>query len=146
MCKPCLHVHRCFRYRAYICGFLPVSPPVEVCNSSVCTGTKVCLRVCTGMRLCACTEECNPSQREPMKETGGAKPTGLPHHTPPPCLLARSFPPHPLLRYLLYSGCQVVAAQQNKVSRGQTWASAFSTNEGVLPCTDECVQVFACTR
>lgn len=96
MCKPCLHVHRCFRYRAYICGFLPVSPPVEVCNSSVCTGTKVCLRVCTGMRLCACTEECNPSQREPMKETGGAKPTGLPPHPPhPTSLLARSLLPSP---------------------------------------------------
>lgn len=55
-------------------------------------------------------------------------------------------PPPPSSRYLLYPSCQVVAAQQNKANHGQTRASAFSTNEGMLPCTDECVQVFACTR
>lgn len=92
----------------------------------------------TGVFVCAKVHVLrgrNPSLREPMKETGGAKTSGL-----PPNLL-----PSPQPRYLLYPGCQVVAAQQNEANLGPTRASALSTNEGVLPCTDERVQVFVCT-
>lgn len=103
------------------------------------SGAVVCVYVCV-LSTVACVwgrKVGNPSLREPMKESesGGAKTTGL------PSLLLL-----PLPRYLLYPGCQVAAAQQNKAKRGQTRASAFSTNEGVLPCADECVQVFACTH
>lgn len=107
--------------------------------AQVCTHTRPQVQVCVCvLSAVACVwgrKVGNPSLREPMKESGGAKTTGLPS----PLLL-------PLPRYLLYPGCQVAAAQQNKAKRGQTRASAFSTNEGVLPCTDECVQVFACTH
>lgn len=96
------------------------------------------LCVCVCVKVCVCVSGgCNPSLREPMKETAGAKRL---RSAPPPS------PPTPQPRYLLYPGCQVVAAQQNKVNHGQTRAFAFSTNEGLLPCSDQCVQVFVCSR
>lgn len=60
------------------------------------------------VKVCVCVSGgCNPSLREPMKETAGAKRL---RSAPPPS------PPTPQPRYLLYPGCQVVAAQQNKVN------------------------------
>lgn len=66
--------------------------------------------------------------------------TKLRSATPPP-----PAPPH-RPRYLLYPSCQVVAVEQNKVNRGPTRVPAVSTNEGVLRCSSERVQVFACSR
>lgn len=93
----------------------------------------VCLRNCvncTGVcaEVCICVSwGCTPSLWEPMKETLGAQTSCL----PPPASLTPS--------------CQVVAEQQNKVNHSPTRAFS-STNEGVLPCTNECVRVFACYR
>ena len=152
----CVCVCRYCRYSTYICGSLTASMCVSVevclCNCSVCagTGTWVCVCVC----VCVCTPKVCASvclggvtcpSGSQWKKLVEQKPqvclppththTPLPSLSTSPSLVTSSIP-----------GCQVVAAQQNKANHGQTRASAFSTNEGVLPCTDECVQVFACTR
>lgn len=59
--------------------------------------------------------------------------------------LRSATPPPRRPRYLPYPSCQVVAVQQNKANHGPTRALAFSTNEGVLHCSSERVQVFACS-
>lgn len=49
---------------------------------------------------------------------------------------------HHSLVTFLHPSCQVEAEQQNKVNHGQTWVFTFSANEGVLPCSEECVWLF----
>lgn len=77
---------------------------------------------------------CNPFLREPMKETAEAKRLRPAFQTHTHTLTHTSLPPPqpPPACYLLHPGCQVVAAQQNKVNRGQT--RAFSPSPLMREC------------